>query len=329
MKKLFALALLFCTWVASGQQVIGTIDFYGAAAVDTVAVLNRLGIHTGAPGIVNTSDLSRKLLKLPGIKRADVAGICCQDGKQNVFIGIDDGSLPTLTLRPISGTTIKLPHEVVTAYQKFEIASRLAVQAGDNGDDLEQGHSLLKNDSARKYQLQFIDLANRYTGLLLAVLEGSTVEREREIASMVLAYADDKSFVAGKYAGVLNDPSPAVRNNLLRAFHGFGLYGKKHPDADLHIDMKTFLVLLHSVQWTDRDKALFALLALTDSRPKGIMEALQKQAIPALEQMARWKSEGHAILAFIILGRAKGIPDESIFQSWQGDRGVVLGAGGN
>jgi hypothetical protein len=54
--------------------------------------------------------------------------------------------------------------------------------------------------------------------------------------------------------------------------------------------------------------------------------------LPSLVQMAQWRSLRYALPAFILLGRAGGLPEDQIHESWtRGDRAAmvlqVLGAG--
>jgi hypothetical protein len=43
--------------------------------------------------------------------------------------------------------------------------------------------------------------------------------------------------------------------------------------------------------------------------------------------MARWKSAGHAILAFVVLGRMAGYSDDAALDAWsRGDREGVIRA---
>ena len=49
--------------------------------------------------------------------------------------------------------------------------------------------------------------------------------------------------------------------------------------------------------------------------------------VPALADMARWKTLAHALPAYILLGRVAGIPEEQIQDSWsRGDRESVIAA---
>jgi hypothetical protein len=53
---------------------------------------------------------------------------------------------------------------------------------------------------------------------------------------------------------------------------------------------------------------------------------LRETALPSILEMARWKSLGHALPAFLIAGRMAGVPEEEILDAWtKGDREQVLG----
>ena len=56
-----------------------------------------------------------------------------------------------------------------------------------------------------------------------------------------------------------------------------------------------------------------------------MLEQLRERAIPALADMARWKTLTHALPAYILLGRTAGIPEERIQASWSdGGREAVI-----
>jgi hypothetical protein len=68
-------------------------------------------------------------------------------------------------------------------------------------------------------------------------------------------------------------------------------------------------------------------MALTASRDPELLAKLRKQALAPLVEMARWKSAGHALAAFMILGRMAGYSDEAAFALWdRGDRETVTRA---
>ena len=302
--------------VAMAQRVIGTIDFYGPVKAERELLLKAIGLAEGDTMPINVERMKKDLLHATVAKAVDVEIVCCQDGKYSVFIGMD-------TIEP-SGKrndeyvrNINLPDTIARTYADFERALQVAVAAGESEDDLSKGYSLLKNESVRRIQERFIPLANAYFHQLSEVLLYSAHVRDRSIAAVVLAYADDRLAVGRLYADAINDPAPEVRNNVLRALTGLAVYAREHPSAAIVIRPKLFTRFLHSVYWTDRDKALFCLVALTETKDELMYDALRNDALLPLLQMSQWRSSNHALLAYIVLGRILGFDDEKIFATWQ------------
>lgn len=75
--------------------------------------------------------------------------------------------------------------------------------------------------------------------------------------------------------------------------------------------------LLKSSYWSDRDKAMFALFALTEGRDRWLLRRIEKEAEKELSEMALWHSRSHAMLACVILGRIRGLSDQEIFDKWR------------
>jgi DNA polymerase III psi subunit len=61
---------------------------------------------------------------------------------------------------------------------------------------------------------------------------------------------------------------------------------------------------------------LAALQILTDTRDPAVLDQLRERALPALADMARWKTLSHALPAYILLGRVSGVAEEKIQESW-------------
>ena len=124
----------------------------------------------------------------------------------------------------------------------------------------------------------------------------------------------------------MNDPSENVRNNAIRALMVMAEMTPVPGRSVPRIPYQPFIALLNSPVWSDRNKASGALMALTQERDPELLGALQRQAVTALVEMARWKSEGHAQAAFFILARIAGYSDDAAFGLWQrGEREVVIG----
>jgi hypothetical protein len=50
----------------------------------------------------------------------------------------------------------------------------------------------------------------------------------------------------------------------------------------------------------------------TETREPALLSTLRQKALPALTEMARWKSRGHALASVMILGRMAGIPEKEL-----------------
>lgn len=310
------LLFAFVPGVVTAQRIIGTIDFYGPVKVEREMVLKTIGIAEGDTMPINAERIKKDLLHATEAKAVEVEMVCCQEGKYSLFIGLD-------TIRPASKSgneyvrAINLPDTIVRTYADFELALQAAVAAGESEDDLSRGYSLMKNESVRRVQEKFIPLANAYFNQLSEVLHYSSNVRHRAIAAVVAAYADDRPGVGRLYAAAISDPDPAVRNNVLRALTGLAVFAREHPSAGIVVRPTLFISFLHSVYWTDRDKALFCLVALTETGDEMLFDALRKEGLFPLLQMSQWRSSNHAFLAYIVLGRIFGFADEKIFATWQ------------
>lgn len=68
-----------------------------------------------------------------------------------------------------------------------------------------------------------------------------------------------------------------------------------------------------------------ALMELSENRDPALLAQLRQGSLKPLMEMARWRSEGHAIAAFTILGRIAGQTDEETQAAWRrGDREALL-----
>ena len=92
-------------------------------------------------------------------------------------------------------------------------------------------------------------------------------------------------------------------------------FAQQAPDRKIEVRADPFVELLNSLTWTDRNKSSLALMALTESREPALLSALRQKALPALIEMARWKSRGHAVASVMILGRVAGIPENDLISA--------------
>ncbi len=89
-----------------------------------------------------------------------------------------------------------------------------------------------------------------------------------------------------------------------------------NPNSGIKIEATWFIEMLNSLSWSDRNRALAALQILTDTWDPAVLDQLRERALPALADMARWKTLAHALPAYILLGRVAGVSEERIQESW-------------
>jgi hypothetical protein len=206
----------------------------------------------------------------------------------------------------------RLPDDVVRAGAAFDVAFEKAVERGDFQEDQSKGHSLMHDPGARAVQEGFVALADRYGPQLREVLRDSDKREQRALAAQVLGYASDKTSVVGDLGAAMRDADADVRNNATRALWLIAVFAQKAPDRKIQVPADPFVDLLNSLTWTDRNKSSLALMSLTEPREPALLSTLRQKAVPALTEMARWKSRGHAIASVMILGRIAGIPENDL-----------------
>ena len=262
-----------------------------------------------------------------GIARARTEVVCCDRGRAIVYVGIKERGTATRSFRAEPRGDARLAAGVVRAGDEFATALGLAVLRGDDGEDRSRGHALSDDPAARAVQERFVLYAMRDLPALRLVLRSSSDAAQRALAAQVLGYAADKPAVVDDLVYGMSDPSTEVRNNASRALM---VFAEMLPGTGLpvpRVPAQPFIDLLRSPVWSDRNKASGALAALSTGRDRELLARLREQALAPLIEMARWKSEGHALPAFFTLGRIAGYSDEAVYDLWErGDRDAVINA---
>jgi hypothetical protein len=199
----------------------------------------------------------------------------------------------------------------VQAGDDFSAAFMAAVQRGDAAEDDSQGHALFHDPATRAVQERFVDYAARDTDLLRRVLGESSSADQRALSAQVLGYVVDKQAMVGDLVGAMSDASETVRNNAMRALVVFTRMTPTATQAVPRIPYDSFIGLLHSLMWTDRNKSSLALMELSERRDPELLAKLRKEAIEPLVDMARWKNDGHAMPGLMLLGRIAGWSDDA------------------
>jgi hypothetical protein len=331
----FVVSILGAVCEADGQELkIGIIDLYGLSRVSTGQVREALTFKEGdtvlmgfdeRPGFVTASEA--RLSTLPGVARARINPVCCDQGRVIVYVGIEERGTATMHLRPAPMGTARLAADIVQSGEEFLKAFILAVQRGDAAEDHSQGHAFTHDPATRAIQERFVVYAKRDLPQLRRVLRSSSDAVQRALAAQVLGYASDKKAMVEDLVQGMSDPSDEVRNNAMRALLVFADAAPGVSGSIPRVPAERFIDFLNSPVWSDRNKASAALMALSARRDPGLLATLRKKALASLVEMARWKSEGHAFAAFTILGRIAGYSDETARGLWdRGDREVVIEA---
>ncbi|HEX6560245.1 MAG TPA: alpha/beta hydrolase-fold protein [Longimicrobiales bacterium] len=304
---------------------VGVIDFYGLRTLRPADLAAALSLQIG-DSINPRLDLKRRLLGVPGVADAEINVVCCDAGRSIVYVGIQEDGVRPLTFAATPAGSVQLPAGIVTAGREFSDALFEGVRRGQSGEDDSAGYAVMSYPPAQKVQQTLIAYAQSHFDVLRDVLRNSSAPDQRALAAQMSAYAADRAAVKDELLRAVTDPAPEVRNNALRALAVMAVYKQSHPDAPYDVPFTPFISLLNSLNWTDRNKAAFALTALTASREPALLQLLRDSAFEALAEMARWKVIGHAGAAGIILGRIAGLPEDSIFRAFQRNREAVIRA---
>ena len=295
------------------NAVVGIVDFYGLRQITEAQIRQALRLVEGDTITEATlRNAEKRLRTLSGVSDARVDGVCCDDGKTIVYVGIEEKSTQGLRFNAPPKGHARLPDEVVRAGAAFDAAFEKAVARGNVQEDQSQGHSLMQDPGARAVQEGFVALAARYGPQLREALRHSDKREQRALAAQVLGYATDKAAVVADLSSAMRDTDAEVRNNAMRALWLIAAFAQKDPDRKIQVPADSFVDLLNSLTWTDRNKSSLALMSLTEPRDPALLSRLREKAVPALTEMARWKSRGHAIAAVMILGRVAGVPESDL-----------------
>jgi hypothetical protein len=317
MKLRFALLWLVVATVLSAQVPrIGIIDYYGVRRVTPARILQALGVHEGDPLPSSKVATEEKLEAVPGVARALLEAVCCDSGKTVLFVGIEERLARHSEFRPEPEGDATLPQEILDAHRELQEAVQEAVRYGKVVEGFAEGHPLFSDMAANQVQKRFIGLAEENLSNLRKVLRSSSDADQRAIAAEVIGYAPKKRLVVDDLQYALQDPDAHVRGNAIRALRAIAVLAEKDPGFGIRVSPTWLVEMLNSIVWSDRTKALAALVDLTQSRKPEVLEQVRERAFDSVVEMARWRSLTHALPAYILLGRLGGLPEERIQATW-------------
>jgi hypothetical protein len=322
-RALVLLASAVALWAQPPR--IGIIDIYGCREVSRGRVRRALGVKEGDPLPPSKGDVEERIEKIGKVARARLEAVCCDAGKAILFVGIEERSAPHFDFRSPPTGDFTLPREITGAYEEYLTLLETAARLGDAAQDFSQGHPLSVNSQLRAVEEQFLELAGEHFDRLRRVLRESSDERQRATAAYVIVYAPKKKLVATYLQYAMQDPDDSVRNNAMRGLTAISVLAERDPEQEIRIAPTWFIEMLNSIIWTDRNKAAAALVQLTEKRDPKVLDQLRERALPSLAEMARWNSLGHALPAFLLVGRLAGLSEQEIQDAWSsGEREKVI-----
>jgi hypothetical protein len=312
------LGILVCASALAQAPVVGDIEFYGLNSLTPERILGPIHLGTGDPIPPSKGALEDRISEIPGVVLARVEAVCCQGRRTILFIGIEEKGAPHPAFRSPPAGEATLPPDVVDAYHEFLGAVAHAAGQGRAAEDLTAGHSRMDDAAARAIQDRFLAFAAGHVDLLRNVLRNGSEDEQRATAAVVIGYVPNKQAVVDDLQYALQDPDDAVRANAARALNAFAVAGIK-------VSPTWLLELLNSVVLSDRVEAVRTLLTLTDKPAPDVIAQLREHGLPAVVEMARWKTPTYALPPFLLVARVAGLTDQQAQTSWQkGDRETVI-----
>lgn len=294
---------------------IGHIYFYGYAGMNLRMVEAHLPVRSGEIVNVNSFDSERKLIRksvldATGRPPTDIAAVCCDRNRHLlIYIGLGGASSRKLRQRKAPVGNDHLDKEGLQLYDRDTAALAKAVENGNAGEDDSHGYALATDPASRKIQLEMRAYAVDRAPELERVLRNSGNPHQREVSAFLLGYAERSGAQIGALMAASTDPNEGVRNNAVRALAV--LLSAPGIEIPRNLNIKPLAALLWSGQWTDRNKASFALAAISKDRNPAILQQLRETAMPPLLEGARWDSD-HANAFLMILGRIARIPPSEL-----------------
>jgi hypothetical protein len=322
-----AILLLLLTAVMPARDRIAYIEFFGNKGIDVEAVRAALPFHAGDVLSKEREEQARAAVKrVTGRDLTNFAAICCTgDADSAVFIGLPGDSSHAFELDPAPSGDAVLSAELIELSRKMQDAQNKALQNGQSEEEGGKGYRLSKDPGARAAQLAVREYALAHEDELIRVLESSGRAGQRAIAADTLGYCARSPRQLAALVHAARDRNSTVRNQATRAV---GEILEAEPPTAAQVAPDTFIDMLRSGTWTDRNKGCMMMTSLTQSRDPKLLARVKAESEDALWEIARWRNIGWAFCAREILGRAAGIPEEKLqMLSWGPLDGFVAAMG--
>jgi len=298
-------------------RAIGIIDWYGLNRLQPDQLRRAINVKEGTTVTPDTAEPLRKAVEkrvaaVDEVSRAQATLVCCEQNRLILYVGVQEEGAPTIAFRPAPMGTVRLSDDTVQAGQELDRAIEAAVQRGNASEDDSEGHSLARDPAIRGVQEHFLRYADEHLLDLRAVLHDCADAQQRALAAIIIGYVTDKQAVVGDLVSAMSDPDSGTRNNAMRTLAVFTFMVPSQTRTVPRVPYEPFIALLHSLDWTDRNKAAATLMGLSTHRDPALFAQLRERAMQPLVEMARWRSLGHAGMALQILGRMGGLSESDL-----------------
>ncbi|MCG2613628.1 HEAT repeat domain-containing protein [Terrimonas sp. NA20] len=330
MKKLLPfLSFFFAGTLYAQPDRLGIIEIYGASDKNIASIKTAIRVVEGDRidrSVLNKAEIEKRIKTVKGISHTDVTLICCEEvqGRSILYIGVAGHNAQLIKPGPDPSGAAKLDSFILGTYDRYNNVLREAVLAGQATENNDQGHIWLDYPPAKPIQDSLIAYAFANLPLLKTVVRSSTFTDHRRAASWIIGFAKNKKEIIADLLIASDDKDETVRNNATRALGVIARYADQHPTAEIKIPAEHFIRHLQSIVWTDRNKSAMLLESLTANRDKSVLNKIERTSLPQIIEMARWKNPGHAMFAFIILGRIAGISEEKIFAAFTSGKRLMV-----
>jgi len=312
---------------AQKQQIrIGDIEYFGLKGIDVEKLKTELPIHEGdelsldtLPDLIVRTRAAVK--KSVGQEPTDVGPVCC-DAHDSwiIYIGLPGQNVEIVRYNSPPKSSIQFPAEVLTLYgQTMELISESVHK--QPSEDRSQGYALSAYPPLRAKQLAMREYAIRNSALIRRVLNESADPDQRTVAAQLLGYAIHNQAQIRALVKASRDADESVRNNAVRAL---AVLAESRSSIAKQIPAGSFVALLNSGTWKDRNKGSLLLGTLTKTRNPNLLKMVNRRASDSLIEMARWREFGHAQSARLILGRIAGMDEERLQRLAHDDPNAII-----
>ena len=313
---------------AIASDRIGDIEFFGYKGFDLPAIRKTLPVREGDEYSDQIKEHIRQAVaRAAGKEPTDIAAICCdENGNRLLFIGLPGESNKAFAYNPEPKGKERLPAEIMHLYGSLDRAIKAAVEAGGKAaeEDDSKGYSLINYPAARALQLDVRKWALAHERELLRALQFSSAVQDRRVAGDAVGYARQSRGQILALVRAARDPDDEVRNNTTRAL---GVLVRSNTALAPEIPPDTFIEMLNSGSWTDRNKGAALLMELTAARNPDLLAKIRSIAVDSLIEMAAWRRPSHAYFSRILAGRLAGLPENRLKQlAWDGPVEAIIQA---